>query len=83
MHPLRFPAPANQQRQDMRIAASALGPAGASCIDRHTQTTTPLVDRLAHGYFSRHPLQGMAVLFVAFVVACSVAPAFELLSEGL
>ena len=41
------------------------------------------VSMLANGYFTRHPIQGFAALFLGFVLACSAAPAFELLLEGL
>ncbi|WP_269432199.1 hypothetical protein [Cupriavidus basilensis] len=37
------------------------------------------VDRLANGYFSRHPVQGMVLLLLAFGVAGAVAPGVELL----
>lgn len=32
------------------------------------------VDRLANGYFSRHPIQGMVVLLLAFGLAGGIAP---------
>lgn len=49
-----------------------------------TADTQPsIVTRLAEGYFSRHPIQGMVALFLAFVLACTAAPAFELLLGGM
>lgn len=32
------------------------------------------IDRLANGYFSRHPIQGMVVLLLAFGLAGGIAP---------
>ena len=33
-----------------------------------------IVDRLANGYFSRHPIQGMVLLLVGFGLAGGIAP---------
>lgn len=32
------------------------------------------IDRLANGYFSRHPIQGMVLLLIGFGLAGGIAP---------
>lgn len=66
----RFP---NDCLSDWRCSAS---------LDENDSHPNTLVGRLANGYFTQHPLQGMAALFIGFVLACSAAPAFELLLGG-
>lgn len=40
------------------------------------------VHRLANGYFTRHPAQGIALILIAFGIAGAIAPAVELLLPG-
>ncbi|MGT2507892.1 hypothetical protein [Cupriavidus basilensis] len=42
-----------------------------------------IVNRLANGYFTRHPALGIALIVLAFGVVGAVAPSAELLTGGL
>lgn len=69
-------------------AKNLAGSRASACDPHHRQDSNPtpssLVDRLANGYFSRHPVRAMVLLAIGFGLAGGVAPCAEwLLSGGL